>query len=516
MIFKPKQGDDAERSMRKIETIKKELYVQIRRQVSDRLGLQDREIKKSEKSFNRFFSRSWKKSSTLALQKQIENSNLIFWGDFHGVREFQKNFLRWIKKQDLTQSPIVVALECLPSQTQKWVDLYLDRQISEEDFLKKVKWDQAWGFPWWHYKPIFEWARDHQQILRVINSPSARSTSKQRESKGLKLLADVLVQVPNSRIFVLYGEYHLLPQGFPSLVKKKKKIKPLFVFQNSEALYFSKPFFQKDSEGAVFQSRSRGFCIQNVSPWVKWQNYNLFLESSQDLEFEEDLDLTEHILGLSKILSQVLKIPLDPGSISIFTNIDRALWDHLRKLPEQKLIFFKNLIEQNLSFVDPSGGWAYLGRISANEAASIAMQILFFQMNKKMDWESQNPFHWEHLIWAQAFSYFGSKVINPHRKSATLLDLQKKSKTAASGPVERQAARLAVHYTLHQSLGFPASFQENSMSRQVRFQAVKWISGLLGEKLYQEYSKGTLSLSNLKTLMAKNSFDKKNQFIVQN
>ena len=62
--------DGEERYMRKIEAIKKELYERIRAQVTDRIGLQDREIKKTEKSFKRFFSNAWKKTSVLQLEKQ--------------------------------------------------------------------------------------------------------------------------------------------------------------------------------------------------------------------------------------------------------------------------------------------------------------------------------------------------------------------------------------------------------------------------------------------------------------
>ncbi len=247
--------------MRKMETIKKELYDRIRAQVIDRIGLQDREIKKTEKSFNRFFSNTWKQTTSIQLQRQINQSNIIFWGDFHGVRQYQNNLLRWLKNQDLSREPVVVALECLPSQSQKWVDEYLKSRISEEEFLTKVKWDKVWGFPWTHYKPLFNWARENRQVLRVLNDPQNKSTSKQREAWGIKLLSQIVKEFPKSKIFCLYGEYHLLPQGFPSLLKKIQTFKPVYVFQNSDSLYFQKPPKNQSEEGKILKMNSANSII---------------------------------------------------------------------------------------------------------------------------------------------------------------------------------------------------------------------------------------------------------------
>ena len=502
--------------MRKIETVKKELFDRVRSQVADRLGAQDKEIQKTERRFVRFFNRKWKKCSIRHLQSKIDSANVIFWGDFHGVRQFQKNLLRWLKKQDLSKSSIVVALECLPTSSQKWVDQYLSSFISEEEFLEKVRWNKVWGFPWSHYKPIFDWVREKKQKLQLINGPKLKSTSRQREKWGVEILAKLVSSQVNTKVFVLYGEYHLLPKGFPSIVNKNKKLKPLYIFQNSDSLYFQRPPSEQSAEGEFFKSGLNYFCIQNVSPWVKWQNYNLFLESSSESEFEEDLDLTEHVLGLSQILSQTFQMKLDPNHYAVFTSADRALWDHLKKLPEDEFRLFEGLIEEGMSFVYLPGGWAFLGRISANESASLATQALLFQYNPKLGWSLEPEQLWNFLIWIHAFSYFGSKLINPHRKTPSLVDLQKKSRLLSGRPVERQAARLAVHYTLHQSLGSESSFSSMSLSDGVRFQAVKWISSLLGEKLFNAYNQRALSLSTLKAFLSKNPRDKNFHVVIQN
>jgi hypothetical protein len=506
-------------------SIKEDLYKRIRSQVADRLGLQDREIKMAEKGFSRFFSQAWRKSSNKELQKQIELSNLIFWGDFHGVRQYQKNLLRWLKKQDLNKAPLVLALECLPSKNQKWVDLFLTGELSESQFLEKVKWNQTWGFPWLHYKPLFDWARENKQSLKVINGPliqgKVHSSNKTREKWGLSIVLKEMEQNPKAKVFVLYGEYHLLPQGFSRHLKSfapdQHQLRTLFVFQNSDSLYFKKPPLQQTAEGEVFKKSSSFYVIQNVSPWVKWQNYKLFLDASTDSDMDDELDLTDHVLSLVQILSQTLQIPLSKNQYSIFASHDKALWDHLKGLSESELLFFEDLIEETLSFTYLPGDWAFLGRITANESASLAMQLVLFHFNTQLTWkkrDKENP--WEFLIWIYAISYFGSKLINPHRKTPSLQELRKISRAPHGRPTNRQAARLTVNYTLHQTLGKQVSLGEIRASRQVRFQAMKWISGILGEGIYSAFNQGALNLLTLKTFLQKNPGDKNFFLVVQN
>ncbi len=501
---------------RSIEALKKELYEKMKAQVSDRLGLQDREILKSQKAFQSFFSKSWKASSRRHLLQRIKASDLIFWGDFHGVRQFQNNVLRWLKKVDLSKRPVVLALEVLGSHQQKWVDQYLQGDLSEEVFLEKVKWNQNWGFPWIYYQPLFRWARENKQVLRVINAPGRHVSSSKREEWGVRQIREIRETYPEGQIFVLYGEYHLLPQGFPRWLKKNRlNSRTLYIFQNSESLYFR---FQKKKihiEGEIFKKSEQFFCLQNVSPWVKWQNYHLFLESQADSDMEDDFDFTEHIVKLSEVLSKTLQLPFNSNRYSVFTAEDRALWEHLKKLPDSEFSFFEALVEEGMSFVHPDGDWAFLGRISANEVASLAMQTLIFQYNPRLRWTAGEEILEISKIWIYSLSYFGSKLVNPHRKTPSLLDLQKKSRSLSVRPLERQAARVALHYLLRQSLGESLNLNRQPASQALHFQALRWVAGLWGEKIYNAYSQKGLSLKILKSFLAKNPRDPQFQVVFQ-
>jgi hypothetical protein len=502
----------------KISLAKRELYESIRAQVRDQVQGDDREIRRAERQLQNFFKKRWKRSSFAHLRKKIESSDLIFWADFHGVRQFQKNLLRWLKSLNLQKRPLALALECLPVTAQKQLELYRRGHLTESDFLKKIKWDQVWGFPWSHYKPLFDWAREAGVPIIAVNEKGTSRSSRSRERKALSVIQNFLERNTEAQVICLYGEHHLIPRvGFDRSLRTSfwTKRKILQVFQNSDDLYFRHPPRVERSEGEVFKLDDRNYCLQNVSPWMKWQSYYLFLESSSEGEFEDDLDLTDYVLGLARVLSESLEIPLDLNRVSVLTSQDRLLWESLRKMRDEEAYLFQSLIRESLSFVRSDSGWSYLSRISANEAAGLAFEILLFQMNSNLKWIANHPAFWDFVIWVKSFSYFGSKVINPHRKSTGLIELQKKAKNRLGRPLERQAARLVLSYTLHQSLSKKFDWGDSAVSDSVRFQAAKWISGVIGEKIFRAHERGLLSLATLKSFLAKDPRDDNFHIVIQ-
>lgn len=479
--------------------VKKELYQRIRVQIADRLGQHDREIRRSEKALSRLFSQKWAKTKSESFQKALERSKLVFWGDFHGVRQSQKTLLRWLEEQGENQQHIVLALECFPSNTQKYVDQYLAGELSESEFLNRIHWRRVWGFPWEHYRPLLEWAKRHKRPVLAINAPGKKRTLAQRENWALQIISDYQAHHPHEKVWALYGEYHLLPQHFRKRLKEKSSA--LFILQNSDRIYLEKPGSRLQEE--ILKGPQGYFCLQNVPPWVKWQTYLLFLDLKEDQEIDEGLELTDHVLGWARVLSQELGLPLKENEFNVYTSDEAALWEKLKKESVVIQLFYRNLLEEGFSFVSPAEGWAYLSRISVNESAGLAMQMLFIQQHPEFRWPISESHSWDKLIWIFAISYLGSKIINPHRKTPTLQQLQKRVRSSVR-PFERQAARLAVAFSLKKSLGESHDIFEKTHSERVRFLAAKWLAGLWGEKLYNAYHQKALSAENLKSFLARN------------
>ena len=132
--------------------------------------------------------------------------------------------------------------------------------------------------------------------------------------------------------------------------------------------------------------------------------------------------------------------------------------------------------------------------------------ILWFQNVKTLGWPEKRNWNlqdWQHLLWILSFCYFGSKVLNPHRKTPELSELHQMSKSAAQ-PFERQAARIVIHYLLQMNMNRFENVFDSTPSDRVRFQALLWLAGLQGERIFASYSNKSLSLLSLKSFLSKN------------
>ena len=94
-----------------------------------------------------------------------------------------------------------------------------------------------------------------------------------------------------------------------------------------------------------------------------------------------------------------------------------------QKTTRDEYNFYKMLIEEERTFYIPRLGFGYLGRLTINQASSLAMQYIYFQLNKIRDIKFLLPENFLSLIWLEAVCYFGSKLINPKRKSFTEIEL---------------------------------------------------------------------------------------------
>jgi len=482
--------------------IKKELYSRIKEEVSVKQALaEDSELKSLDLAMGRFYKRKWSLTSESLLNKRIIQSELVFWGDFHGVRQFQRSVLRWLELlKPFADGNFVLALECLPSSCQKWVDLFVARQISESEFLNQVKWKKSWGFPWEHYQPLFHLAQIYKFKICALNQPGLKTKMLSREAWALKQIKKIKTQNSKAKIWVLYGEFHLLPQRFQKIFKS---FQALYIFQNSDVLYFKNKTQRGLGSSRVMKLNESNFCLQSVAPWIKWQSYLYFLDTHENNEVEEGLDVSEHVAALASTLAQEFDWRLNKNEIHTFSSDDSALWQKLKTTEP----IFEKFVQEGISFVVKDFGWSYLSRLTANEVGSLAFMIVWFQNVKFMGWPAPQKKwdlkNWQHLLWVLSFCYFGSKVLNPHRKTPELSEIHRMSKSSQQ-PFERQAARIVIHYLLQQNMSRFENVFESTPSDRIRFQALLWLAGLTGERIFQAYVDKKINLTTLKGFLTKN------------
>src|SRR5205814_1278322 len=144
------------------------------------------------------------------------------------------------------------------------------------EFLKAIEWKKNWGFPWDHYKPLFRWAQKHKVRVFGLNLKKEKGSLqglRERDQFSAEQIAEIAKKHPDRKLFIIYGDLHLAKAHLPAKVEKKLKSKKfLFVFQNSEKIYFQ--LLKKEIEHQVDVVRRGGnqFCLLSVPPWVKWQN----------------------------------------------------------------------------------------------------------------------------------------------------------------------------------------------------------------------------------------------------
>ena len=79
----------------------------------------------------------------------------------------------------------------------------------------------------------------------------------------------------------------------------------------------------------IKMSSSR-WAIMSVVPWVKWQDYLLFLESGKDKKIEiDDFDMTDHVAQAVQVIGQTLQKNIDTSELSVYSVTDDQIFDQV-------------------------------------------------------------------------------------------------------------------------------------------------------------------------------------------
>ncbi len=505
--------------------IKKEFYKQITEQVQWRLGAESKDISNYRKKYEADLRKKWSISSSEELLKALDAASMVLLADFHPLQQSQKSHLRLLKK--LTHDrPIALGLECLFIEDQVKVDKFIQGKLGEQEFLKSIQWKKKWGFAWEHYRPLFVWAKENDVQVFALNrsNTSKRTQLRSHDEWVAKRLRDLFTSEPlkDHRWIVIYGDLHLAEAHLPANLKANIPIlnrrgQLVKVFQNPEKIYFDLLKNEKEADVDVVRWSQSSFGLINVPPWVKWQNYLLYLEQTYDLELDDETtDNTDHIAQYVKLLSKEFQIEIDESDLSVYSAQDDGLWKLIESgLDKNEGELVELMIEEERSFYLPQLNLAYLSRFSINHAAALAMLYLNFKTAQIRVWKMKLPSDFKRLIWLEALSYFGSKVINPKRKTETLYDVKKMLSNKSIQENEKETLKLALAQKMHELLILTQRKSERfnfvPKRKTSYLRAAQILGGIMGERLFVGYRTKTLSLKTLVSLLRKDwsheSFD---------
>lgn len=458
-------------------------------------------LKKYKADQKKFSKRAFKPSSEDELIQSIKKSNITYIGDFHTFDQNQKNLTRIVKATVDHNSKVLIGLEMVDYIYSDKITAYLNRHITELEFLESINYHDSWRFPWNHYKLIFELARKYSNLNLIgLNS---RGSLKERDQFAAALLAEHIKADPDCSIIVLFGEYHIVPNKIPAYTNNNLKdlaIKQVIVHQNLDEVYFT--LKENKQDYSVVKFNSEEFCITTSPPWVKYESQIYWFEN---LDNDPDFDLHEYMIehgtkifsdsshdNFYELLKEViysLKLDIDLYDLSDFDLKDHTQLDYVQDMlvseySKKLQVFFQKLIINRSSFHLPGTSLFYCSNYSLNRLSYLVGTFIFLNYAKhnKLDEKtilnsSKNSTIFIYFTYNKIISYFISRFINPKRKCNLYLDFKIDNSTNS-----KRVIKILDDYK---------NFQHylTKLSMKSIFDLSQKIGHLLGDYMYVEFIK---------------------------
>ena len=500
--------------------VKYDYYMRIRNKVEDLVGFRTRSIQKYQQAYEQELNRSsWEIGRKQELFKQMDKSQIVYIGDFHAQAQSTRAVLRIARK--LGAQNVSLGLECFFVEHQKIINTYLAGHLSEREFLKKIEWKKNWGFPWEYTRPLMKWASQHKVPIIALNSATKRKFSDQdRFTAGV--ISSALKTNPERKMLVQFGDFHLASKHLPAEVRKvNRKVSDVVLLQSPENLYFKLLKKYKDPSAADFVKLSANrWALMSVLPWVKWQDYLLYLETGHDKKVKvDDYDLTDHVCQAVEVLNKILNIHIKVDDLSVYSVNDEALFNQIQKLATHERAYYKELLMSGQSFYCPEQQMGFVARPSLNQISKVAALFVLYKLGiyKKSIIDCRKEFLKN--IWLEMLTYFLTKIINPKKKTDTFDDIRQALRSEQFSDKGKEALVLAleqklneVRFATFQDLSFVKNKKTSLKNKKSYQTAAQILGGIMGEKVYTAFQKKILKLPQHKQLLLK---DLQSKFFTQ-
>ncbi len=501
--------------------IKYVTYLNTRNKVENIFGLSPKQLMRYQKTYEKELKTQFTKWKTNdgshpstsvvrgQLLGQLADSDVVFVGDFHAQPQSARSFFRLIRSSK--SKTVAVNLECFKQADQSHLTQYMKGELSEKDFLHKVKWKNSWGFPFETMRPLLKWCQANSIPVFGVNTENRVNDLKSRDRLIAKFLVKNFLVEPDRTHFVLIGDFHISPSHLPKeFIKLLPKTKSTIVYQSPEEIYFE--LAKRRSEQVdVLALSSHRWAIMSVSPWVKWQEYLIFLESDFDKKIKStDLDLTDYVSREVEFILQFLDLKENKSAsaaaqISVYSPVDQEFYNkisyHRQVLGPKLRAQIEFLTNEGSSFFLPEIKVGFLSRNTINhisKISAIAALNITGKLNKSLH-ISKTAFL--QLIWLEMIIYFFSKLINPKKKTDTLNDIRQALQKEGFDDRGKESLTLALEQKLSELQVLSFGRKAKPIKRSYRTKSYKVASeilgGILGEKLYFAFRKNRIPKSTL-------------------
>ena len=245
--------------------------------VRDDIGSQDSSQGRGYlREFTQYFREYDSVLSPEQMQQRISSASTVLIGDYHALPACQR-FAAELIESSARHRRVVLGVEAILARDQKILDVWWRREIAEDEFRRRLRFDREWGYQWAPFYELLSTARDYAEGLYALDCMPREDLRRirSRDRHAAEKISEIRHRHPGAAIFVLFGESHLAPQHLPSTTQAllpEEKI--LTVVQNVDALYWRAVAQQA---GAVSIGKD-AVCVFNSSPLEKYESYRLCLD----------------------------------------------------------------------------------------------------------------------------------------------------------------------------------------------------------------------------------------------
>ncbi len=104
--------------------------------------------------------------------RKAEKARVVYLGEIHDRRDVHNFQIKVIRDLHDRGHRLVILMEAFQQQFQEYIDLYLDGEMEEEEFLERTEYHKRWRFDKTLYAPIWRFARENGVKLFALNVPS--------------------------------------------------------------------------------------------------------------------------------------------------------------------------------------------------------------------------------------------------------------------------------------------------------------------------------------------------------
>jgi hypothetical protein len=226
------------------------------------------------------------------LAETIAAADIVLVGDYHALPTAQRFAASLLEQRaHAGDRPVVLGVETIFARHQHVLEEWWRREIDENEFRERIRFDADWGYEWSPFYELLVTAREHGDAVYGLDCMPREDLRKigARDRHAVDKIAEIRERHPEAVIFVLFGESHFAPSHLPRRLRERLPgERALTVLQNVDALYWRATAERQDLVETV-RVNDTVVCVFNSTPLEKYESYRLYLSRCQGEAGQPDL-----------------------------------------------------------------------------------------------------------------------------------------------------------------------------------------------------------------------------------